>query len=1099
MKLKKLFLIVFLITGNKFISGNGNNFLFYDSFKNLSSQWCIPSGKWEVKDGVLQYNGKSKEKRLDIRISTGNKNWNYYSAEVKLKRISPDNPVAFVGLAAAVKDNKNFLIFAIKKNGYFLGYSKDGKWTGKWKIKEGIDTSKLNTLRLNIYKQGIEAYLNNKFLDSMKDIPFCSGGIGFIFDSSVYCAQFDNVKVKKFSYSELKNKTDLSKQFSVSLISSHPTNLLEKGEKFFLTLKLTGKPKTEINYEYEITDTLRNKKAKNEDLIKFGNKNEIEKKIFLKTDKIGFYKVVFKIKNRTIEDVYAVIPSHDNNKPDSNSPFGIHTNLISDDYADFIKKLGAKWVRTDIVTIQVEPTKEKWNWSKADEWIKRAKERNMKLIVCLGYSYWMGEKVELDDEIRKTMPWGGRFGGGYPVRNIEEWKEYIREVVKRYHDYVKDWEIWNEVDLSFYSGTPDEYVSLLKAAYCEIKKIDPQARVYYGGSCMCPYFAEKVMENQGENYFDILAVHFYTPPPNIYTIFDRITYGHSLHLFKKFKFYKPIICTEGSVYSYDKKYGAAIDPTGRRVSDIIKVYTLLPRYDIKKFHWFAPWGISSIDRKSKKIRPMPAAVGFSVVSYILKNCKYSGVIEISPDIVACVYEKGEKPLIVIWNKKPDKKKIVNLNVYSNYVKITNRLYESKSVKTEDRKLKIEIGYDPLFIENGGREIFKEAKIPDDQKRFNEIIKEIKIKETKKVNLYEPNVWVSCSIKGSFRRFGRWPKKLLIGEPFRNRYYEIPVKIHNYKHESIKGTVSIKIPDKWNVIPGEQVFTVPSEKTSTVNFKITVPAGFPYFVDTSFTIEGTLSNGKKIFPYKTETEVRPAFDVYLKYKKEKNGIYKVDVKAINRDKKPVGGKILIELISGKVKPEYFSFEPVKHFGRIETSFNLFLPEGKTINGEYPIWIEVVSEGEIVGIETNGIKGVWKYRRGDDMKYKEIYYDDSSWETTIVPGHYIPENSPWFEGYVWYRKKTFIPEKWKGQDMLLYVEILKDAGEVYFNGKKVGACGGLGPDFWDGWGYPGKFVIPSNFIRFGKENIVAVRTYSKRGGTNINGQIKIIPLFQKRGKQ
>jgi len=222
MKYRKIFLIVFLLTPSSYILGNGRKLILYDSFNTLSFQWHIPSGNWKVKNGTLHYNGKSKENRMGIRIFTGDKNWSYYSTEVKLKRISPGNPIAWLGIATAIQDKKNFLILAIKENGYYLGYSKDGKWNGKWEIKKGIDTSKFNTIRLDIYRQGVEAYLNGEFLDSLSDIPFYSGGIGFIFDSSVYNIQFDYVKIERISLPELDSKKSLTKKFSVSLISHFP-------------------------------------------------------------------------------------------------------------------------------------------------------------------------------------------------------------------------------------------------------------------------------------------------------------------------------------------------------------------------------------------------------------------------------------------------------------------------------------------------------------------------------------------------------------------------------------------------------------------------------------------------------------------------------------------------------------------------------------------------------------------------------------------------------------------------------------------------------------------------------------------------------------
>lgn len=67
----------------------------------------------------------------------------------------------------------------------------------------------------------------------------------------------------------------------------------------------------------------------------------------------------------------------------------------------------------------------------------------------------------------------------YPPENIEDWERFVRVVVARYQDRVKNWEIWNEPDIDeFFKATPEDYLQLLNSAHDTIKSVDPEAKVW---------------------------------------------------------------------------------------------------------------------------------------------------------------------------------------------------------------------------------------------------------------------------------------------------------------------------------------------------------------------------------------------------------------------------------------------------------------------------------------------------------------------------------------------------------------------------------------------------------------------------------------------
>lgn len=113
----------------------------------------------------------------------------------------------------------------------------------------------------------------------------------------------------------------------------------------------------------------------------------------------------------------------------------------------------------------------------------------------------------------------------YPPKEIEPWRNFIRAVVRRYKDRVNCWEIWNEVNSSYFEGSVEEYFQMLKCAYETIKAEDPDALVV--GCAFCPggfedYLA-KLIALGGHNYMDVLTSHFYlTDAPEKEVLLPRL-------------------------------------------------------------------------------------------------------------------------------------------------------------------------------------------------------------------------------------------------------------------------------------------------------------------------------------------------------------------------------------------------------------------------------------------------------------------------------------------------------------------------------------------------------------------------------------------------
>lgn len=111
------------------------------------------------------------------------------------------------------------------------------------------------------------------------------------------------------------------------------------------------------------------------------------------------------------------------------------------------------------------------------------------------------------------------------------------------------------------------------------------------------------------------------------------------------------------------------------------------------------------------------------------------------------------------------------------------------------------------------------------------------------------------------------------------------------------------------------------------------------------------------------------------------------------------------------------------------------------------------------------------------------NDGAWKPVAVPDAW--RNAPAAEkATLWYRCQVRVPADWAKLQILLLVESVDDAREVYFNGKRIGGLGTFPPKFKSGLGKTLEFKIPRESVRFGESNVVAIRVYYEEGRTGFN---------------
>jgi hypothetical protein len=145
--------------------------------------------------------------------------------------------------------------------------------------------------------------------------------------------------------------------------------------------------------------------------------------------------------------------------------------------------------------------------------------------------------------------------------------------------------------------------------------------------------------------------------------------------------------------------------------------------------------------------------------------------------------------------------------------------------------------------------------------------------------------------------------------------------------------------------------------------------------------------------------------------------------------------------------------------------------------------------------NGINlvGTWKFMTGDNPAWKEAGFDDKNWADLIVPGYWETQGFPDYDGFAWYRKSVFIPEKYKDEKLILVMGKIDDLDEAYINGKLVGSTGNMSiKDLGDNYLKLRGYYLSADDLNYGKFNLIAVRVYDGfRDGGIYEGPITIVP--------
>ena len=312
------------------------------------------------------------------------------------------------------------------------------------------------------------------------------------------------------------------------------------------------------------------------------------------------------------------------------------------------RESGVKWIREDFDWGQIEPEKGKFEWAFTDSVVSIARKNGISVYAIV--AYWP------------------QWSRAYTKEGIDEYVIYLKELVRRYKDHIKQWEIWNEPNIFFWQGPQEMYAELLMKSYIAIKDVDPSAQVL--GISTSGVDFDFIRKMQGLQVpFDVLTIHPYR------SVFEEEKFINELKMAADMivlpgGIRRPVWITEMGWTTYNphnwwNQEGFLPTPLRLQAELIARAYLscIISGVDPKVF-WYDlrndgtdPHNFEdNIGIMNRDFTPKPAYIAYSTMTRTLKGMKYIKTLSLPSGICSGLFEDELKPghrVIAVWSPAED--------------------------------------------------------------------------------------------------------------------------------------------------------------------------------------------------------------------------------------------------------------------------------------------------------------------------------------------------------------------------------------------------------------------------------------------------------------
>lgn len=211
--------------------------------------------------------------------------------------------------------------------------------------------------------------------------------------------------------------------------------------------------------------------------------------------------------------------------------FGMHINKLGvhHKWPGLNTKLVRLW-NTGTTWRDIEPQKGRWDFFRLDMYVNHVAKNDPAANIL----YTLGKTPQWASSTPNVNGLYGAGASGAP-RSMDDWRNYVRTVARRYAGKIRYWEIWNEPDYApHWTGPISTLVEMSRIARQELLAADPKNVIvgpgFSAGEGM--RVLEEYLVAGGGQHVDIVAYHWYwnTQPEAIGPMIDNVrrvmkTYG----------------------------------------------------------------------------------------------------------------------------------------------------------------------------------------------------------------------------------------------------------------------------------------------------------------------------------------------------------------------------------------------------------------------------------------------------------------------------------------------------------------------------------------------------------------------------------------------
>ncbi len=123
----------------------------------------------------------------------------------------------------------------------------------------------------------------------------------------------------------------------------------------------------------------------------------------------------------------------------------------------------------------------------------------------------------------------------------------------------------------------------------------------------------------------------------------------------------------------------------------------------------------------------------------------------------------------------------------------------------------------------------------------------------------------------------------------------------------------------------------------------------------------------------------------------------------------------------------------------------------------------------------VDSLGKYQFNDHPSYSIETLDDSTWPTFEFSHKKIPHDLDQQNRILWVRQRFTVPTELRDESLMLYLGSITNGHEVYMNGHLLGKSLST-TQFFNDWNRKHAYRLPSEWLYYGRENVLAIKTYS-----------------------